>query len=67
MLSLSTAWYSQTDKRMAPTLEAIRRMGFSAVEIGVSGMHCRLNYCLKLSKAQERGTVNLCSGRKIFH
>ncbi|NQT87408.1 sugar phosphate isomerase/epimerase [bacterium] len=67
MLSLSTAWYPQNDKRMAPTLEAIRGMGFSAVEIGVSGMRCRMKKLKKFLGRLDLGVTsvhNVCSERR---
>lgn len=68
MLALSTAWYPQSDPRMAPTLEAIRRMGFSAVEIGVSGMRCRVKKLKKFLARLDLGVTsvhNICSERKV--
>lgn len=36
MIALSTAWYPRGDPRPEATLEAIARMGFRAVEIGIA-------------------------------
>ena len=67
-LALSTAWYPRSDARIAPTLQAIGRMGFERVEIGISTVRFRLK---KFRKWLDRcglkvaSVHNVCTERKL--
>jgi len=69
VIALSTAWYSRSKPRLAPTLEAIARMGFEAVEIGVTGVvPFRMKEARKALKATSLKVVsvhNICTERKL--
>jgi len=67
-IALSTAWHPASDERLVPTLEAIERMGFEAVEIGVSGARFRLKKVkrfLEGAKVEVVSVHNVLSERKL--
>jgi len=68
MIALSTAWFPRSDPRLVPTLEAIHRMGFEAVEIGVSDAKFRLKKvkrCLEQTPLKVVSVHNVCSESKV--
>ena len=68
VIALSTAWYLRSDPRLEPTLAAIHRMGFQAIEIGVSDAKFRLKKvkkCLEKVPLKVVSVHNVCTGRKL--
>ncbi|MBM4039253.1 MAG: sugar phosphate isomerase/epimerase [Planctomycetes bacterium] len=69
MIALSTAWYSRSKPSVGATLEAVAKMGFEAVEIGVSdALPFRLKELQKALKSTPLRVVsvhNICSERKL--
>jgi len=67
-IALSTAWYVHDDPRLVTTLNAIERMGFKAVEIGVSRPRFKLKKVQKFLKKSELKVTsvhNLCVEGKV--
>ncbi len=69
VIALSTAWCLRDDPRIVSTLQAIERMGFQAVEIGVSPKvrfrRRKVARFLKASRLKVVSVHNVCSERRV--
>ncbi len=69
MIALSTAWYPQSQSTLAAVIEAIARMGFEAIEVGVTDAVPfklkKLQKALKTTPLKVVSVHNVCSERKL--